>query len=404
MASHPDGLIPGIVARQDEWISIRRNIHAHPETAFEEERTAELVAGQLETLGVEVHRGLARTGVVGTIRAGASGRAIGLRADMDALHIQEDNDFDYRSVHDGKMHACGHDGHTTMLLAAARHLAETRNFDGTVHFIFQPAEENEGGGREMVVDGLFERFPCDAVFGMHNIPGIPLGHFGVMPGPMMASFDVFEITVSGSGTHAAMPQTGTDTVVAATAMVQALQSVVSRNVAPLDAAVLSVTKIHGGDTWNVLPPNVTFGGTTRAFREETQDALEEAIRRVVAGTAATFGVEATLDYDRRYPPTINTEREAEIAGDVLEAAFGAGRVNRKADPLMAAEDFAFMLQEKPGCYVWLGNGIGSEGGCMVHNPGYDFNDAAIPFGASYWVHLTEHLLRPGAGDPKINAA
>ncbi len=355
-------------------------------------RTADLVARKLDEYGIDAHRGLARTGVVGTIRAGSSDRMIGLRSDMDALHILEENDFDHRSVHDGKMHACGHDGHTTMLLAAAEYLAETQHFHGTVHLIFQPAEENEGGGREMVADGLFEKFPCDAVFCMHNIPGIPLGHFGVMPGPMMASFDIFEVTVSGTGTHAAMPQTGSDTVVATSAMVQALQSIVSRNVAPLDSAVLSVTKIHGGDTWNVLPQRVVFGGTTRTFRPEIQDAVEEGLRRVVEGVAQAHGVEAAVIYDRRYPPTVNTAREARVAGDVLEAAFGAGRVNRKADPLMAAEDFAFMLQERPGCFVWLGNGIGSEGGCMVHNPEYDFNDAAIPYGASYWVHLVEHVL------------
>lgn len=385
------GVLPEVEADLETLTAIRRDIHAHPETAFEEVRTADIVAERLQEYGLEVHRGLARTGVVGTLKRGVSDRSVGLRADMDALHIQETNDFDHRSRHDGKMHACGHDGHTTMLLGAAKHLAEAGGFDGTIHFIFQPAEENEGGGREMVEDGLFDRFPCEAVFGMHNIPGMEVGTFAVMPGPMMASFDIFEFTITGRGTHAAMPQTGTDTIVAGSDLVQALQTIVSRSLDPIDTAVVSVTKFHGGDTWNVLPETVTLGGTVRAFSPEVQDAIEAAMRRHADAVGRAYGVEIELRYDRRYPPTINSAEEAAFAADVLEAAFGTARVDRNARPVMAAEDFAFMLQAKPGAYVWIGNGV-REGGCMVHNPGYDFNDAIIPMGTSYWVHLARRFL------------
>ncbi len=385
------GVLPEVEADLETLTAIRRDIHAHPETAFEEVRTADIVAERLQEYGLEVHRGLARTGVVGTLKRGVSERSVGLRADMDALHIQETNDFDHRSRHDGKMHACGHDGHTTMLLGAAKHLAEAGGFDGTIHFIFQPAEENEGGGREMVEDGLFDRFPCEAVFGMHNIPGMEVGTFAVMPGPMMASFDIFEFAITGRGTHAAMPQTGTDTIVAGSDLVQALQTIVSRSLDPIDTAVVSVTKFHGGDTWNVLPETVTLGGTVRAFSPEVQDAIEAAMRRHADAVGRAYGVEIELRYDRRYPPTINSAEEAAFAADVLEAAFGTARVDRNARPVMAAEDFAFMLQAKPGAYVWIGNGV-REGGCMVHNPGYDFNDAIIPMGTSYWVHLARRFL------------
>jgi hippurate hydrolase len=315
---------------------------------------------------------------------------------MDALDILEENTFAYRSVFEGKMHGCGHDGHTTMLLSAAEYLQNSKDFNGTVNLIFQPAEENEGGGREMVTDGLFDKFPWDAVFGMHNIPGIPAGHFGVKDGPMMASFDIFDVEVTGKGTHAAWPHTGTDTVLAVASMIQSLQSVVSRSVAPLDAAVVSATKLLGGNAWNTLPERAGFGGTTRTFRPEVQDAVEAGIRRVVEGQAKNHCVEASVRYERRYPPTINTLHEAQIAGDTIEEAFGAGRLNRNPDPLMAAEDFAFMLQERPGCYIWLGNGSeGEKGGVMAHKPLYDFNDDIIPFGANYWVHLTEKILRSG---------
>jgi amidohydrolase len=374
-----------------EMTAWRRDIHAHPETAFEEHRTAQIVAGLLTAFGIEVHRGLAKTGVVGTLRAGGGRRAIGLRADLDALHIHEQNTFAHRSNYDGRMHACGHDGHTTMLLGAAKYLAATRNFDGTVHFIFQPAEENEGGARAMVAEGLFEKFPCDAVYGMHNWPGMPVGQFGAMPGPVMASFDVFEIGIAGRGAHGAMPHNGIDPVVAGSALVQALQTIPSRNVNPVDAAVVSVTQFHAGDTWNVIPAEAMLRGTTRAFRPEVQDAIEAGIRRIAAGIDAAYGTSSTVRYERRYPPTINAERETAIAGEAIAKVVGRANLLTDLQPTMGAEDFAFMLQAKPGSYVWIGNGPG-EGGCILHNPRYDFNDEILPIGAAYWATLAEHVL------------
>ena len=370
-----------------EW---RHDIHAHPETAFEEQRTSALVAKKLESFGLSVHRGLGRTGVVGTLSAGTGKRAIGLRADMDALHIHEKNGFDHRSQHVGKMHACGHDGHTTMLLGAAKYLAETKHFDGTVHFIFQPAEENEGGGREMVEQGLFDKFPCDSVYGMHNWPGMAVGQFGLRSGPMMASFDIFEIELTGRGSHAALPHTGIDPVVAASALVQALQSITSRNVDPIESSVVSVTQIHAGDTWNVIPDSAVVRGTTRAFRPEVQDLIERRVREISNGVAATYATQVKVRYERRYPPTVNAARETEICASVLERMVGAENVVR-VPPVMGSEDFAFMLQAKAGCYVFVGNGPG-EGGCMLHNPHYDFNDEVLPLGASYWANLVEHIL------------
>jgi hippurate hydrolase len=369
----------------------RHELHAHPETAFEEVRTSAFVADRLASFGLDVHRGIGRTGVVGTLRVGTSPRAIGVRADMDALHIAEKNEFAHRSRHEGRMHACGHDGHTTMLLGAARHLAETRRFDGTVHFIFQPAEENEGGGRAMVEDGLFERFPCDAVYGLHNWPGMAVGEFAVMPGPMMASFDIFEIVVAGRGAHAAMPHMGVDPVVAASALVQALQTVPSRTISPVDAAVVSVTQFHAGDTWNVIPAEAVLRGTTRAFRPEVQDAIEAGVHRVTAGIDAAYGTVSSVRYERRYPPTINTPAEAGRAANAMRALVGERRVHTALPPTMGAEDCAFMRQVKPGAYAWIGNGPG-EGGCVLHNPRYDFNDAILPLGAAYWVALVEQEL------------
>ncbi|HEY5290905.1 MAG TPA: M20 aminoacylase family protein [Burkholderiales bacterium] len=370
-----------------EW---RRDIHAHPETAFEEQRTSALVAKKLQSFGLNVHQGLGRTGVVGTLSAGSGKRAVGLRADMDALHIHEKNGFDHRSQHEGKMHACGHDGHTAMLLGAAKYLSATRNFDGTVHFIFQPAEENEGGGREMVEQGLFDKFPCDSVYGMHNWPGMPVGQFGLRPGPMMASFDIFEIELKGRGSHAALPHTGIDPVVAASALVQALQSIASRNVDPIESSVVSVTQIHAGDTWNVIPDAAVLRGTTRAFMPGVQDLIERRIREICNGIDATYGTHAKVRYERRYPPTVNAARETEICASVLERMVGAENVVR-VPPVMGSEDFAFMLQAKAGCYVFVGNGPGA-GGCMLHNPHYDFNDEILPLGASYWANLVEHML------------
>ncbi len=374
----------------------RHEIHAHPETAFEEKRTAEFVAARLREFGIEVHRGLAGTGVVGTLKGSRPGsRAIALRADMDALHIHERNGHDYVSQNPGKMHACGHDGHTTMLLGAARYLAETRNFAGTVHFVFQPAEENEGGGRVMVAEGLFEKFPVEAVYGMHNWPGMPVGTFAMRAGPMMASFDIFEITVRGKGTHAALPHLGHDPMVAAAHIVTGLQTLVSRNTHPLESAVVSVTQIHGGDTWNVIPDEAVLRGTVRTFKAELQDAIEAGIRRVATGIASALGTSAEVRYERRYPPTVNSEKETEIAAAIAADVVGDAHVNRTLLPTMGSEDFAFMLQAKPGCYVFIGNGTG-EKAVGLHNPHYDFNDEILPIGASYWARLVERTLTKAA--------
>jgi amidohydrolase len=385
-------LVPEISDSREEIATIRRDIHAHPELAFHENRTSDLVADRLEAWGVEVHRGIARTGIVGAVRAGRSDRAIGLRADMDALPMGEANTFEHRSRHEGRMHACGHDGHTAMLLGAAQHLARHRNFDGTVYFIFQPAEEHEGGGKAMVEEGLFERFPMESVYGMHNWPGLPVGSFAVMPGPMMACSDQLEILITGHGAHAAMPHNGIDPIVVGSALIQSLQTLVSRNIHPVDAAVLTITQFHAGDAWNVIPDTALLRGTVRAFKPELQDKMEAGIQRICAGVAAAYGATIEARYERGYPPTVNWPKETEVAATVLEQMVGKDNVHRDLMPTMGAEDFAFMLEKKPGCYIWAGNGPG-EGGCMLHNPHYDFNDALIPVGSSYWVRLVEHILK-----------
>jgi amidohydrolase len=375
---------------QADLAAWRRDIHAHPETAFEENRTADVVAARLAEFGIEVHRGLAGTGVVGTLRGAKPGsRAIALRADMDALHIHEKNNTPHASTYPGKMHACGHDGHTTMLLGAARYLAETRNFAGTVHFVFQPAEESEGGGRVMVQDGLFEKFPVEAVFGLHNWPGMPVGKFATRTGPIMASSDVFEIIVSGKGAHAAMPHLGIDPVVAAAQIAMGLQTITSRGTPPLESAVVSITQIHGGETWNVIPDDVVLRGTTRSFKPKVQDAIEAGIRRIAEGVAGAMGASVAIRYERRYPPTVNSAAETGIAADIAAEVVGEANVDRDITPTMGAEDFAFMLQAKPGCYVFIGNG---DKGAGLHNPKYDFNDEILPIGASYWARLVERTL------------
>jgi hippurate hydrolase len=383
-------LIADIVACQDQLTEWRRKLHAFPETAFEEHQTAAFVAARLREFGAEVSEGIAGTGVVGTVVNG-DGRAIGLRADLDALPIREENAFPHRSTRDGKMHACGHDGHTVMLLAAARHLAKTRAFRGTVRFIFQPAEENEAGGRAMVEDGLFHRFPIDSVYGLHNWPGLEEGGIAVRAGPIMAACDFFEIEINGRGSHGGMPHLGTDVIVAAASLVTALQTVVSRHTDPQDAAVLSATQIHAGETWNVLPAVAVLRGTTRAFRPAVQDALEAAIRRIAAHVAKAHDCTSRVDYRRQYPPTINSAEESERAARAAASIVGAERVMRTADPSMGAEDFAFMLAERPGCYVWLGADRG-DSGAGLHTPRYDFNDRILPIGASYWVALVEQEL------------
>ena len=378
----------------DDLVALRRDIHAHPELAFNETRTADIVARELASYGLEVHRGLARTGVVGVLRKGNGTRMIGLRADMDALPVHEKNDFAHRSQHVGCMHACGHDGHTTMLLGAARYLAENIervDFDGTVGFIFQPAEEAEGGAAVMIADGLFEQFPVDAVYGLHNWPGIPVGEMAVMPGPVMAGTCGFEIRVQGRGCHAAMPHQGVDTLVAASHLVLALQTVVARNVHPCESAVVSVTQIHGGEAWNVVPDDAVLRGTLRTFRPHVQALVESSIERLCAGVASTFGAQIGVVFDSRYPATVNSVAEAELCERAAARVVGPAQVRRDELPSMGAEDFAFMLQVKPGCYVWLGNGPGS-GGCTLHNPHYDFNDDVLPLGVSYWVSVVETAL------------
>ncbi|MDD3353676.1 M20 aminoacylase family protein [Zoogloea sp.] len=386
-------LLETLRADQADITAIRRDIHAHPELAFEEHRTAGIVAERLRTLGIETHTGIGKTGVVGVLRAGTGSRAIGLRADMDALPIQEKNDFTHHSKIPGRMHACGHDGHTAMLLGAAAALARSPDFDGTVYFVFQPAEEGEGGAPEMIADGLFERFPMDAIFGLHNWPGLPVGHIAVHRGPVMACADRFDIEIKGHGAHAAMPHQGIDPVLAGATLVQALQSVVSRTKDPLDAAVLSITQFHAGDAYNVIPDSARIGGTVRAFRPETESLVEDSMQRVCAGVGAAFGANVRFDYRRGYPPTINTVPEAEFCARVAAEVCGEGHVQIDPKPSMGAEDFAYFLQEKPGCYIWLGNGPG-EGGCTLHNPHYDFNDEAIPYGVAYWVTLVQRWLNP----------
>ena len=384
-------LLDRIRERQQALTAWRHHIHAHPELAYEEKATSDFVAEKLAGFGLEVHRGLGVTGVVGTLRAGNSDRAIGLRADMDALPIQELNEFDHRSRHQGLMHACGHDGHTTMLLGAAEYLAANPGFDGVVHFIFQPAEEGRAGAKAMIEDGLFDLFPVESVYGMHNWPGLPVGEFAVRVGPQMAASDKFEITVRGRGGHAAMPHQTIDPVVTAAHIITALQSLASRNTEPTDSVVVSVTVLRGGETFNVIPDEVVLKGTARTLTPESRDRIERDIARVAAGVAEGFGAAAETAYHRTYPPTVNTAAEAETAARAAAAVAGAGNVHRDLPPTMGGEDFAFMLEQKPGCYLWLGNGPG-EGGCMLHNARYDFNDEALPVGVAYWVSLVGELL------------
>lgn len=374
--------------------ALRRDIHAHPELAFGEVRTSDLVARELAAYGLDVHRGLAKTGVVGILRWGSGKRAVGLRADMDALPLLEKNSFPHHSQHEGKMHGCGHDGHTAMLLGAARYLGQHHDefdLDGTLYFIFQPAEESEGGAAVMIEDGLFSLFPMDSVFGLHNWPGIPAGEIAVMPGPVMAGTCALQISVSGHGCHAAMPNLGVDTMLTASHLVLALQSVVARNVHPCESAVVSVTQIHGGEALNVIPDDAVLRGTIRTFKPDVQETVERSIDRICAGVASAFGAQINVVFDQRYPPTVNSAVETELCRQVATNVFGESRVRTSDLPSMGAEDFAYMLQEKPGCYVWLGNGAGS-GGCSLHNPHYDFNDDILPLGVSYWVTLAQSAL------------
>jgi hippurate hydrolase len=389
-----------------EIIAIRRDIHAHPELGFEEVRTADVIANKLASWGIEVHRGLAVTGVIGTIsgKTNKSGRAIGLRADIDALPMQELNTFEHASQHPGKMHACGHDGHTAMLLEASRQLAESRDFDGIVYVIFQPGEEGAGGAKRMVAEGLFTLFPMDAIFGMHNWPNMEVGKFGVIPGPIMASSNPFRIVIEGKGAHAAMPNLGIDPIMAAVQLAQGFQTILTRNRDPFDPAVLSLTQIHAGSADNVIPDKAELRGTVRAFSEASLDLIERRMGELTQLTCEAFNCQSQFEFTRRCPATVNSVDETAFSIEVLNELVGAENVDTAIRPTMGAEDFSHMLKVKPGCYIHIGNGQGDHrtpghglGPCMLHNASYDFNDALIPLGASYWVALAHRWLAKKAG-------
>ena len=384
-------IIPEIRAFEADLVAWRRDLHAHPELAYREHRTAGLVAERLQDWGIDVDRGLADTGVVGTLSRGV-GPTIGLRADMDALPMEETNTFAHRSQHPGQMHACGHDGHTTMLLGAARYLAENGDFSGTVRFIFQPAEEAAGGAKRMLDDGLFARFPVDAVFGMHNWPGLAAGQFATREGPLMASLDTFDIRIAGHGAHGAAPQEGVDPVAAAAQVVTAVQTIVSRNVDPLKSAVISVTRIHGGDADNVIPPEVRLGGGIRSFDPEIRALVCRRLTEVVEGVCASLGASGAVEFTARYPAVINAAESTSLALETAAAIVGEANVDTETGPVMVSEDFAYLLEASTGCFIFIGNG-GGDGGCMIHNPGYDFNDEILTLGATYWARLAQGFLR-----------
>ena len=393
-------LLDSITTEAASIIAVRRDIHAHPELCFQEQRTSDVVAGKLAEWGIEVHRGMGTTGVVGVIKNGNSKRSIGLRADMDALPVNEANTFAHASKHPGKMHACGHDGHTAMLLAAAQHLAKHKHFDGTVVLIFQPAEEGGGGAREMIKDGLFDKFPVDAVFGLHNWPGMPVGTLAVSPGPVMASSNEFKITIRGKGCHAALPHNGIDPVPIACEMVQAFQTIVSRNLKPIDAGVISVTMIHAGDATNVVANSCELQGTVRTFTVEMLDLIERRMQTIAEHVSAAHEASCEFAFVRNYPPTINHVNEAAFTRDVLAGIVGPDNVLAQ-EPTMGAEDFSYMLLEKPGAYFFIANGEGQHremghggGPCTLHNPSYDFNDDLIPLGGTVWVRMVEQFLAP----------
>ncbi len=399
-------VIESILADAAQISALRRDIHAHPELCFQEERTSDLIARQLTEWGVPIHRGLGKTGIVAIFKNGTSDRAVGLRADMDALPITEFNTFEHKSTTPGKMHACGHDGHTAMLLAAAKHLSKHRNFDGTVYLIFQPAEEGGGGAREMINDGLFEKFPMQAIFGAHNWPGLAVGQFSLKNGPAFASSNEFRIVVRGKGSHAAMPHDGIDPVPVACQMVSAFQTIISRNKRPIDAGVISVTMIHAGEATNVVPDSCEIRGTVRTFTLEVLAMIEQRMQEVAEHTCKAFGAECEFEFKRNYPPTINHPAETEFARKVMTDMVGADNVV-EFEPTMGSEDFSYFLQEKPGCYFLIGNGDGDHrdmghgmGPCMLHNPSYDFNDDLIPLGGSLWVRMAEAWLAQPRPQPR----
>ena len=381
----------------EDMVTWRHHIHKHPELSFKEDLTSDYIAGVLEANDIEMHRGLAVTGIVATIHGKKEGRVIGLRADMDALPIQEKNDFSHKSVHDGKMHACGHDGHSTMLLGAAVHLKENNNFSGTVHFIFQPAEEGGGGGRVMVEEGIFEKFPCEAVYGMHNWPGMAEGQFAVHDTAVMAANETLKISIKGKGGHAAMPDQCVDPVVIGAQIITALQSVVSRNVAPLDSAVVSITMLDAGFVSNVIPNDMNLTGSLRYFSTDVGNEVKAKIKKIVEGISHSMGATATFSSTPNYPATVNTPKHAELCANAAAEVVGSGNVLRNEKPSMGSEDFSFLLNASEGAYIWIGNGLvpedGPEGGCMLHNTEYDFNDEILPLGSSYWVQLVQGILK-----------
>ena len=381
----------------DQMVTWRHHIHKHPELSFKEEMTSDYIASVLESHNIEMHRGLAVTGIVATIHGTKKGKAIGLRADMDALPIQEKNEFNHKSVHDGKMHACGHDGHSTMLLGAAVYLKEHNNFAGTVHCIFQPAEEGGGGGRVMVEEGIFEKFPCDAVYGMHNWPGLAEGQFAVHDTAVMAANETLKITIKGKGGHAAMPDQCIDPIMIGSQVVTALQSVVSRTVAPLDAAVISITMVDAGFVSNVIPNEMNLTGSLRYFKTEVGDEVKNKIESIAKGISESMGAMATFSSTPNYPATVNTPKHAQLCAQAAEKVVGKKNVLRNEKPSMGSEDFSFLLNASEGAYIWIGNGLvpedSPEGGCMLHNTQYDFNDEILPVGSSYWVELVRYLLK-----------
>ena len=390
-----------IIKKQSElhknMVTWRHHIHKHPELSFKEELTSDYIASVLEANDIEMHRGLAVTGIVATIHGKKEGRIIGLRADMDALPIQEKNDFSHKSVHDGKMHACGHDGHSTMLLGAAVHLKENNNFSGAVHFIFQPAEEGGGGGRVMVEEGIFEKFPCEAVYGMHNWPGMAEGQFAVHDAAVMAANETLKISIKGKGGHAAMPDQCVDPVVIGAQIITALQSVVSRNVAPLDSAVVSITMVDAGFVSNVIPNDMNLTGSLRYFSTDVGNEVKAKIKKIVEGISRSMGATATFSSTPNYPATVNTPKHAELCATAAAEVVGSNNVLRNEKPSMGSEDFSFLLNASEGAYIWIGNGLvpedGPEGGCMLHNTEYDFNDEILPLGSSYWVQLVQGILK-----------
>ncbi len=378
-------------------VTWRHYIHKHPELSFKEEMTSDFIASVLESNNIEMHRGLAVTGIVATVHGTKNGKAIGLRADMDALPIQERNEFSHKSIHDGKMHACGHDGHSTMLLGAAVYLKENNDFSGTVHFIFQPAEEGGGGGRVMVEEGIFEKFPCEAVYGMHNWPGMAEGQFAVHDTAVMAANETLKITIKGKGGHAAMPDQCVDPIVIGAQIITAIQSVVSRNVAPLDSAVVSVTMVDAGFVSNVIPNEMNLTGSLRYFKSEVGDDVKKKIKTIAEGISQSMGATASFSSVPNYPATVNTPKHAKLCASAAEVVVGSTNVLRNEKPSMGSEDFSFLLNASEGAYIWIGNGLvpedGPEGGCMLHNTQYDFNDEILPLGSSYWVELVKGILK-----------